>query len=192
MSDSVWYYARGEQEKGPITTVQIKALAGAGKLHRDDFVWKEGMENWAPAGEVSGLFAEKSTTDAKAKSEFPAKQDQPRPAILPSQSASWAVDDPTRAISRVVFAIGLLMALLSRGCDSLSDRNIAWHEAVSESARRDFKNEWDGRDLEIRGEREQIQARPNRSDADKAANFNRSRWDICNRSTDSSWGAPIT
>jgi hypothetical protein len=163
MSDSVWYYARGEQEKGPITTVQIKALAGAGKLHRDDFVWKEGMENWAPAGEVSGLFAEKSTTDAKSKSEFPEKHDQPRPVTPPSQSSSRTVDETTRAISRGVFAIGLLMALLSRGCDSLSDRNVARLEALSESARKEFNNEWDGLDSKNRRERDQLKASSNRT-----------------------------
>ena len=68
MSDSVWYYARGEQEKGPITTVQIKALSAAGKLQKDDFVWKEGMDPQAgmlrlvvglgmmPRGEVGLIF----------------------------------------------------------------------------------------------------------------------------------------
>ena len=166
MSDSVWYYARGEQEKGPITTVQIKALAGAGKLHRDDFVWKEGMENWAPAGEVSGLFAEKTATDGSAKLEIPKKQDQQRPAILPSQISSGGLDNLTRTISRLVFAVSLLMALLSRGCDTLSDRNVARHEALSESARKEFKNQWDGREAEIRDEQERIEAITTRTNAD--------------------------
>jgi hypothetical protein len=166
MSDSVWYYARGEQEKGPITTVQIKALAGAGKLHRDDFVWKEGMENWVPAGEVSGLFAEKTATDTSSNSELPTNQDQPRPAALPSQSSSSSVDEPIRAISRVVFAIGLLMALLSRGCDTISDRNVARREALSESARKEFKNEWDRQRLENSREQKRLQASPSRSNAD--------------------------
>jgi hypothetical protein len=166
MSDSVWYYARGEQEKGPITTVQIKALAGAGKLHRDDFVWKEGMENWVPAGEVSGLFAEKTASDSSSKSELAAKQSQSRPAALPNQSAHRETDHQTRSISRVVFAVGLLLALLSRGCDTLSDRNVARREALSESARWEFKNEWDHKRSEIRIEQERLQGNPSRSNAD--------------------------
>jgi len=162
MSDSVWYYARGEQEKGPITTVQIKALAGAGKLHRDDFVWKEGMENWAPAGEVSGLFAEKSTGDTDPKSDVPSRPDQSRPAALPSQSSSSSVDT-ARAISRVVFVVGLLMALLSRGCDTLSDRNVARYEALSESARKEFKNKWDSEESRDELEHKKLLANSNRT-----------------------------
>ena len=167
MSDSVWYYARGEQEKGPVTTVQIKALAGAGKLHRDDFVWKEGMENWVPAGEVSGIFAEKATTDADSKSGLPAQPDQPRLATPPSQSTPISVEESTRAISRVVFAIGLLMALMSRGCDTLSDRNVARREALSESARKEFQNEWDRQALEIKDEQTRLEAIPSPSNVDK-------------------------
>ena len=38
MSESIWYYARGESEQGPISTAQIKALAATGALRRDDLV----------------------------------------------------------------------------------------------------------------------------------------------------------
>ena len=56
MSDPVWYYARGETRKGALSTGQMKALAAAGKIRPDDLVWKEGMENWLPAGEIPELF----------------------------------------------------------------------------------------------------------------------------------------
>src|SRR5262245_10616945 len=56
MADPVWYYARGEVERGPFTLTQIKALANASKLRPDDLVWKEGMDNWTAAKEVAELF----------------------------------------------------------------------------------------------------------------------------------------
>ena len=56
MSESIWYYARGESEQGPISSAQIKALAATGALRRDDLVWKEGMQNWLPASDVDELF----------------------------------------------------------------------------------------------------------------------------------------
>ena len=166
MSDSVWYYARGDQEKGPITTVQIKALAGAGKLQQDDFVWKEGMENWVPAGEVSGLFAAKPVSDTNSRSELPATQNQVRPQPRTKQAAQPEIDEQTRSISRFVFAIGLLLALLSRGCDTLSDRNVTRREALAETTRKDFQNDWDEKRQKIRSEQQQLQAKPNRNNID--------------------------
>lgn len=163
MSDSVWYYARGEQEKGPITTVQIKALAGAGKLQADDFVWKEGMETWLPAGEVPGLFAAKPATETGSKSEQPKKQDPTHPATLPRQSAPSEITTQTRTICRIVLAVGLLLALFSRGCDSLGDRNVARRKAITESGRRQFQNDWDHKRLELQVEQQRLQANPGRS-----------------------------
>lgn len=165
MSDSVWYYARGEQEKGPITTVQIKALAAAGKLQKDDFVWKEGMENWLPAGEVPGLFPEKAAKDGSLKSELPAQQDQPRPTAAPRPSAPGG-GDQTRTICRGVFAVGLLLALFSRGCDALGDRNVVRRKAISESSRREFQDEWNRKRRELQAEQERLQANPSRSNLD--------------------------
>jgi len=166
MSDSLWYYARGEQEKGPITTVQIKALSAAGKLQKDDFVWKEGMETWVPAGEVAGLFPEQAPTDPGSKSELPARQGQPRPAHRPGPSATGDIAAHARLICRFVFAFGLLLALLSRGCDTLGDRNVARRKAIAESSRREFQNDWDQKRIAIQVEQQQLQDNPNRSNID--------------------------
>jgi hypothetical protein len=57
MSDPNWYYAKDEQQQGPVTPAQLKSLANSGKLLPTDLVWKEGMADWAPASDVKGLFA---------------------------------------------------------------------------------------------------------------------------------------
>ncbi len=57
MAEAIWYYAVDDQEHGPVTSAQLKSLAEAGKLKPDDLVWREGLDDWKPAREVSGLFA---------------------------------------------------------------------------------------------------------------------------------------
>jgi len=166
MSDSVWYYAQGEQEKGPITTVQIKALAGAGKLHQDDFVWKEGMENWVPASQVSGLFKEKAGAETTSKSELPTIETESRSGTLPRPVDSDRIDEPTRRICRIIFAFGLLMAVFSRGCDTLGDRNVARREAIAEAGRREFQKEWDDKQFNVQSEQQKLQAKPSRSNVE--------------------------
>lgn len=56
MSDPIWYYAKDDQQHGPVTPAQLKSLSNSGKLLPTDLVWKEGMGDWAPASEVRGLF----------------------------------------------------------------------------------------------------------------------------------------
>ncbi len=166
MSDSVWYYARGEQEKGPITTAQIKALAAAGKLQREDFVWKEGMENWVPASEVPGLIAGKSAAATSADSEQPTQQSQPDSTPIRMQPGGQTSQTQPRTISRAVFVVGLLMALLSRGCDSLGDRNVVRRKAMAEAERREFQDRWDRRESEVLQDQERLNRKSSRTAAE--------------------------
>ncbi len=56
MAEIFWYYARDDQQFGPVTSVELKRLASASELSPDDLVWKEGMDEWAAASKVKGLF----------------------------------------------------------------------------------------------------------------------------------------
>ncbi len=62
MPEIQWYYARNEQQFGPVLGSELKQLAASGGLARDDLVWREGMEQWAPAGRIKGLFPESKET----------------------------------------------------------------------------------------------------------------------------------
>ena len=46
MSDPKWFYARGEERFGPVTSQKLKSLAAAGKLQPADLIWKEDMHDW--------------------------------------------------------------------------------------------------------------------------------------------------
>ncbi|QDT59424.1 hypothetical protein SV7mr_19310 [Stieleria bergensis] len=56
---SEWYYGRNGQQQGPVTSNQLKQLAQSGQLLPTDFVWKEGMSEWAKASKVKGLFPDR-------------------------------------------------------------------------------------------------------------------------------------
>ncbi|HEY1378328.1 MAG TPA: GYF domain-containing protein [Gemmataceae bacterium] len=54
---SEWYYSHNGERHGPISTSQLKEMAAGGRLRPEDLVWKDGMDNWTPAGKVKGLVA---------------------------------------------------------------------------------------------------------------------------------------
>lgn len=120
MSDPVWYYARGETEKGPLSTAQMKALASAGKIHRDDFVWKEGMPNWVVARDLEELFPNEKVSGSPTI--------QTRQTTADNHGGSQKVNKPSprpvraraHPIGRSTVIVGLFIVLVSRGCDSLA------------------------------------------------------------------------
>ena len=56
MAEVLWYYARDNQQFGPVSASELKQLAEAGGLSPDDLLWREGMEAWATAVNLRGLF----------------------------------------------------------------------------------------------------------------------------------------
>jgi hypothetical protein len=60
MSPVEWYYARGNQQVGPVSAAELKRLAGGGEIRPDDLVWRDGLTEWAPARSVRGLFEEEA------------------------------------------------------------------------------------------------------------------------------------
>ncbi|MCA9120027.1 MAG: DUF4339 domain-containing protein [Planctomycetaceae bacterium] len=149
MSDSIWYYARGESEQGPISSAQIKALAATGALRRDDLVWKEGMENWLPASDVDELFpnGKKKAKESPKEDGAKTKEDDkpaPRPtAARPTLPPDVDMTQLIRSVGRGLVVFGVLIVLMSRGCDSLGVRKVARLQALAEIAESDFQRTWD-------------------------------------------------
>jgi len=56
MPSGEWYYARGNQQHGPVSATELKALAESGALSPDDLVWRAGMSDWVAARRIKGLF----------------------------------------------------------------------------------------------------------------------------------------
>jgi ABC-type Co2+ transport system permease subunit len=62
MAEVQWYYARDDQQFGPVSAIELKQLADDGRLAPDDLLWREGMDTWATAINLRGLFAEAPAT----------------------------------------------------------------------------------------------------------------------------------
>jgi len=43
-----WYYAVGEERKGPLSEAEFQSLVQQGVVTRQTLVWREGMANWQP------------------------------------------------------------------------------------------------------------------------------------------------
>ena len=53
----VWYYQRGDQRVGPVSSQKLKRLASVGDLQPTDLLWKEGMPQPLAASHAKGLFS---------------------------------------------------------------------------------------------------------------------------------------
>ncbi len=49
-----WNYLEGNEQRGPVTEADFEALVRSGKIGADTFVWREGMADWQPYGQVRG------------------------------------------------------------------------------------------------------------------------------------------
>jgi len=48
-----WYYANNGQRSGPISDAEFQSLVNAGTIGPDTLVWRQGMANWLPYGQVA-------------------------------------------------------------------------------------------------------------------------------------------
>jgi len=167
MSDAIWFYARNDEEHGPVPVAKLKAMAAAGDLLPTDLVWKEGMEDWAPAQGLRGLFPPASASSLSggipvAPGATPPESrppqvaapppridegDEPAGSVAAPPRAGWrfagVAGVPLRQIVRIagwpVLLIGFLLVVWSRGCDSLNDRYSKKVAAEAISASRTFE-----------------------------------------------------
>ncbi|MGV2108834.1 RDD family protein [Agrobacterium vitis] len=52
---AAWYYAAGQDQKGPVGEDEIRALIKSGQITRETNVWREGMDAWQQAAEHPDL-----------------------------------------------------------------------------------------------------------------------------------------
>ena len=51
-----WFYTENGEQRGPISSADLKGRAEKGLLKPDDHVWQEGMTAWMPAKQIKELF----------------------------------------------------------------------------------------------------------------------------------------
>lgn len=50
-----WYYSKNGTQLGPVSEGELLAKLASGEVSAADLVWKEGMADWRPAGNVAEL-----------------------------------------------------------------------------------------------------------------------------------------
>jgi hypothetical protein len=95
---SEWYYAHDGEQKGPVPVSELRRLADDGNFDpQSDLVWREGMDDWKPAGTVAEL-----------KGAF-----EPSPSAtdgLLEPSEPFVAADPAPAAPRAVSPVGTVTA----------------------------------------------------------------------------------
>ena len=159
MSEAIWYFADGDEERGPVTEAQIRALIGTGNLKPEDLVWREGMDDWLPAREMPGLFkatvaaTEPSETGAKLRDKRPNSTDKekPRPTQPKAPHLLAARRDWTRPLEiftylgflgQPLLLAALLLVVGSRGCESIGQRYVERVASRAEVAETRFEAQW--------------------------------------------------
>lgn len=94
---AAWYYVKGEERKGPVSSADLKTLATSGELLPDDLVWKEGMEDWRPASDLKGLFPEQPAAAIPAAAAPATSEPAPQPAAPAPAAGPAPVQQPLAA-----------------------------------------------------------------------------------------------
>lgn len=108
---SQWFYHTGDEQRGPYSPAELREEVRAGRLREAHHVWREGMEEWAPANRLKGLFAHQASApptppprphtasyrpNAVAEKQRVATRDLSNPFSAPQHFEEPFEDRPTR------------------------------------------------------------------------------------------------
>jgi hypothetical protein len=108
MPEVQWYYARNDQQFGPVSAAELKQLADAGRLSPDDLLWREGWESWNTAVNLRGLFAQ-SATPAASTPQTTLVTEKPAVAVAPPRTAPAVAAPQGVALRRVMRTTQILL-----------------------------------------------------------------------------------
>ncbi|MGL5094998.1 MAG: DUF4339 domain-containing protein, partial [Planctomycetia bacterium] len=92
-----WFYTHGNDQRGPIDAAELQRLAAVGELRSDDYIWRKGMAEWRPAGDVSpDLFSTRRPAPAGRPTPIDSRLIDARPAD-DNPFAAPRTDGPSRA-----------------------------------------------------------------------------------------------
>lgn len=79
-----WYYIGLHGQIGPLEEDQVAELIECGVIETDTFVWRSGMPQWVPAGQVPELLAQ-------MRQLHPVVETPPAPPMIPPRTPGEAV-----------------------------------------------------------------------------------------------------
>lgn len=102
MAEVQWYYARNDQQYGPVSASELKQLADDGRLTPDDLLWREGMDAWTTAINLRGLFEPAAALKSAGAPAVPGSLAGTPPARRPPGSVQAPPRDSLRSLLRGV------------------------------------------------------------------------------------------
>jgi hypothetical protein len=82
-----WHYGESEPSEGPVSMEELKQLVASGQVQPTWMVWRQGMPEWLPAGEVEDLFPKQTTAGEPTGTEEPLPVPPEEPAgVAPAPS----------------------------------------------------------------------------------------------------------
>ncbi len=113
VAEDRWHYECGGERRSPVSFEELKRLAAMGQLNPDSLVWKRGMAEWTPAGQIESLFSSHSE---------PVAQPAAQPADL------WYYGDGEQRHGPV--SMDELKALARSG--QLARSDLVWNRGMTE------------------------------------------------------------
>jgi hypothetical protein len=115
----LWYYADGEETRGPISAVNLVALLSKMPDPRTVMIWRHGFEDWKPTHEVPEIARQVVRPPPSRPKVRPPPANVRKPAVNtsdvnqgPSRQDGWLTREALRATSNyVVTAFFVLLAV---------------------------------------------------------------------------------
>lgn len=161
-NQTMWYYAQDDNQHGPIAETELRSLIEQGKLSAKDLIWREGMEDWRPARELDQIGSGSGSGSTAAPPPQPARESRAARAgqqlgKAATATAAWTQSLRQRLQGGSIILLGLLLVLLARGCESISERGVARSKARAKLAVADFESYYASRRAALETQRKALQ-----------------------------------
>jgi hypothetical protein len=114
---SEWYYAQGNAQRGPVPVSFLIDSLRTGGLTAGDLVWREGMAQWVPAGQVPELAGAVGGATPTQPAQPMGYASPVSPAIAPNYSQPYYPPPPAQHLGFSITA--MVLGIVSYCCCSL-------------------------------------------------------------------------
>ncbi|MDA7518701.1 GYF domain-containing protein [Akkermansiaceae bacterium] len=124
---SEWYYGQGGRQEGPIDEATMRSRIAAGQVGPADLVWREGMAEWLPLGQVAELASasvEASPYATPGTNPVAASQQYYAPALPTSGLAIAALVCGILAILATCMSVGIIFGIPAVICGHLAMKSF--------------------------------------------------------------------
>ena len=172
MADDDWYYADGEQHKGPIKLAELSTLVRNGKLRPADLVWRDGMADWTPVDQIAEFdpgeppravsgHEPPRTADGLEAPPWTLGQHGSAAQALRGRRSAWStlLAQPiqvTHFYGQTLVLCGLVIVLAARGCDTVGSRGVNRILAKKQLSVSRFESFYEGKKLTLEDEQQRI------------------------------------